>query len=169
MFIDYRRLNRVTIKNKYPVPRLDELFDRLQGVVYFSKIDLRSRYHQLRVRELDIPKTSFQIRYGHYEFLVMPFGLTNIPAMFIVLMNKIFAQHLHQFTVVFIDDNSVYSKSREDYEQHLRTSFHLLRDNQLYAKLRKYELWLEQVAFFGLIISNEDLAVNPANIEAVIS
>lgn len=113
-------------------------------------------------------KTAFRTRYGHYQFLVMPFGLTNAPAVFMALMNKVFAQYLDHSAVVFIDDVLVYSKSREDHEEHLRTPLHLLRDNQLYAKLSKCEFWLEQVAFLGHIISKEGLAVDPAKIEAVV-
>ena len=142
MCINYRRLNQLTIKNKYPLPRIDELFDQLQGAAYFSKIDLRSSYHQLRVRESDLPKTAFQTRYGHYEFLVMPFGLTNAPTVFMALMNKIFAQYFDQFTMMFIDDILVYSKSREEHEEHLRITLQLLRDNQQYAKLNKCEFLL---------------------------
>ena len=151
--IDYRRLNQVTIKNKYPLPKIDELFDWLQGATYFSKIDLRSGYHQLRVGDSDIPKTAFRTRYGHYEFLVMPFGLTNAPVVFMALMNKIFASFLDQFMVVFIDDILVYSKSREDYEQHLRTSLWIFMDNQLYAKLNKCEFWLEDICILYCLIS----------------
>ena len=150
MCIDYRRLNHVTVKNKYKLPRIDELFDQLQGASYFSKIDLWSGYYQLRVGESDVPKIAFRTRYGHYEFLVMPFGLTNAPAVFMALMNKVFAQYLDQFTVVFIDDVLMCSKSKEEHEEHLRTLLQLLRDNQLYVKLSKCEFWLKQVAFLGL-------------------
>ena len=121
----------MTVKNKYPLPIIDELFDQLQGAEYFSKIDLRSWYYQLRVRESDVPKIAFRTRYGHYEFLVMPCGLTNAPTVFMALMNKVFAQYLDRFTVVFIDDVLVYSKSKEEHEEHLRTSLQLLRENQL--------------------------------------
>ena len=169
MCIDYRRLNHMTVKNKYPLPRIDELFDQLQGAAYFSKIDLRSGYYQLRVRESDVPKTAFRTRYGHYEFLVMPFGLTNAPAVFMALMNKVFAEYLDHFTVVFIDDVLVYSKSKEEHEEHLRTSLQLLKDNQLYAKLSKCEFWLEQVAFLGHVISRKGLAVDQSKVEAVVN
>ena len=150
------------------MPRIDELFDQLQGAKYFSKIDLRSRYYQLKVRESNVSNTAFQTRYWHYEFLVMPFGLMNAPAVFMALMNKIFAPHLDQFTIVFIHDILAYSKSKEEHEQHLRTSLQLLRDNQLYAKLEKCDFWLTQVSFLGHIISKEGLAVDSAKIESVI-
>ena len=118
--IDYKDLNQVTIKNKYPLPRIDDLFDQLVGAKVFSKIDLRSRYHQLRIRAEDIPKTTFRTRYGLYEFVVMPFGLTNAPAAFMDLMNRVFRDYLDWFAVVFIDDILVYSKSQEEHEEHLR-------------------------------------------------
>ncbi|KAG8478886.1 hypothetical protein CXB51_028729 [Gossypium anomalum] len=142
--IDYRQLNKVTIKNKYPLPRTDDLFDQLKGASVFSKIDLRSGYYQLRVRDSDIPKTAFRTRYGHYEFLVMPFGLTNAPAMFMDLMNRIFRPYLDRFVVVFIDVILVYSRNETEHAEHLRLVLQILRDKQLYAKFSKCEFWLRE-------------------------
>ena len=120
MCIDYRQLNKFTIKNKYPLPRIDDLFDQLQGSSFFSKIILRSGYHQLRVRDGDIPKKSFRTRYGHYEFLVMSFGLTNAPVTFMDLMNRVFREYHDSFVIVFIDDILIYSKTKEEHDKHLR-------------------------------------------------
>ncbi|KAL5540682.1 hypothetical protein UlMin_043334 [Ulmus minor] len=159
MCIDYRELNKVTIKNKYPLPRIDDLFDQLQGASVFSKIDLRSGYHQLSVREKDIPKTAFRTRYGHYEFLVMPFGLTNAPAAFMDLMNRVFRNYLDKFVVVFIDDILIYSKSKEEHEEHLRNTLDTLKKNKLYAKFKKCEFWLEKVGFLGHIVSRDGISV----------
>jgi hypothetical protein len=151
--VDYRALNEVTIKNKYPLPRIDDLFYQRCGACVFSKIDLRSGYHQLKVRECDMPKTAFISRYVLYEFTVMSFGLTNVPAYFIYLMNKVFMEYLDKFVVVLIDDILVYSRSEEEDEEHLRLVLQKLRDHKLYAKLSKCEFWLKQVAFLGHVIS----------------
>ena len=132
-------MNRVTIKNRYPLPRIDDLFDQLRGARVYSKIDLRTGYHQLRVREVDIPKTAFRTRYGHFEFTMMPFGLTNAPTAFMDLMNRVFQPYLDQFVVVFVDDILIYSQSKVEHEDHLRIVLQLLRDHQLYAKFSKCE------------------------------
>jgi len=167
MCIDYRQLNKVTIKNKYPLPRIDDLFDQLQGARCFSKIDLRSGYHQVRVREKDIPKTAFRTRYGHFEFLVMSFGLTNAPAVFMDLMNSLFRPFLDLFVIVFIDDILVYSRSEDEHADHLRAVLQTLRDRKLYAKFSKCEFWLKSVAFLGHIVSDEGIKVDTQKIEAV--
>ncbi|KAD4982452.1 hypothetical protein E3N88_19123 [Mikania micrantha] len=167
MCIDYRELNKLTIKNRYPLPRIDDLFDQLQGATWFSKIDLRSGYHQLRVHDDDIPKTAFRTRYGHYEFMVMPFGLTNAPAVFMDLMNRVCNPYLDKFVIVFIDDILIYSKTKSDHEQHLRLILDLLRKEQLYAKFSKCEFWLKEVQFLGHIVDDKGVHVDPAKIEAV--
>ncbi|KAE8687051.1 Detected protein of unknown function [Hibiscus syriacus] len=160
-------LNKVTIKNKYPLPRIDDLFDQLKGASVFSKIDLRSGYHQLKIQEKDIPKTAFRTRYGHYEFIVMPFGVTNAPAAFMDLMNRIFQPYLDQFVVVFIDDILVYSKSHEEHSTHLRIVLQILRDKKLYAKLSKCEFWLKEVIFLGHVISAVGIRVDPQKVKAI--
>ncbi|GJS70052.1 putative reverse transcriptase domain-containing protein [Tanacetum coccineum] len=142
MCIDYRELNKLTVKNRYPLPMIDNLFDQLQGSSIFSKIDLRSGYHQLRVREQDIPKTAFRTRYGHYEFQVMPFGLTNTPAVFMDLMNRVCKPYLDKFVIVFIDDILIYSKDEREHEEHLKAILELLKEEKLYAKFSKCEFWI---------------------------
>ncbi|KAJ9561902.1 hypothetical protein OSB04_007062 [Centaurea solstitialis] len=167
MCIDYRELNKVTIKNKYPLPRIDDLFVQLQGASYFSKIDLRSGYDQLKVSEEDVPKTAFQTRYGHYEFLVMPFGLANAPAAFMDLMNRVCRPMLDKSVIVFIDDILVYSKSEEEHATHLHEILELLRKERLYAKFSKCEFWLRQVQFLGHVISGDGVSVDSTKIEAI--
>ena len=166
--MDYRSLNEVTIKNKYLLPRIEDLFDQLRGAKVFSKIDLRSGYHQLRIRPSDIPKTAFTTRYGLYEYTVMSFGLTNAPAYFMYLMNKVFMEYLDKFVVVFIDDILVYSKNEEEHEEHLRLVLQKLRENQLYAKFSKCEFWLDEVSFLGHVITNGGIAVDPGKVRDVL-
>ena len=158
--IDYRQLNKVTIKNRYPLLRIDDLFDQLRRARVHSKIDLRTSYHQLRVRETDIPKTTFRTRYGHFEFTVMPFGLTNAPATFMDLMHRVFQPYLDQFVVVFVDDVLIYSQSEWEHEYHLRIVLQLLRE---------CEFWLTEVRFLGHVVSASGVSVDPKKVEAVMS
>jgi hypothetical protein len=151
--IDYCPLNMVTIKNMYPLPRIDVLFDKLVGAKVFSKIDLRSGYHQIEIRASDISKTAFSTRYGLYEFLVMSFGLTNAPAYFMYLMNSVFMPELDKFVVVFIDDILVYSKNEEEHGGHLHVVLQCLREHHLYAKLSKCDFWLKEIKLLGHTIS----------------
>ncbi|GKB99096.1 putative reverse transcriptase domain-containing protein [Tanacetum coccineum] len=165
--IDYRELNKLTVKNRYPLPRIDDLFDQLQGSSVYSKIDLRSGYHQLKVREEDVSKTAFRTRYGHYEFQVMPFGLTNAPAVFMDLMNRVCKPYLDKFVIVFIDDILIYSKSKQEHEEHLKIILELLKKEELYAKFSKCEFWIPKVQFLGHVIDNKGIHVDPAKIESV--
>ncbi|GKD04616.1 putative reverse transcriptase domain-containing protein [Tanacetum coccineum] len=167
MCIDYRELNKLTVKNRYPLPRIDDLFDQLQGSSVYSKIDLRSGYHQLRVREEDIPKTAFRTRYGHYEFQVMPFGLTNAPAVFMDLMNRVCKPYLDKFVIVFIDDILIYSKNKEEHEEHLKLILELLKKEELYAKFSKCEFCIPKVQFLGHVIDSKGIHVDPAKIESI--
>ena len=153
--MDYRLLNAVTIKNKYPLPRIDILFDQLFGAKTFSKIDLRSGYHLIKIRAEDIPKTAFSTRYGLYEYLVMSFGLTNAPAHFMYLMNSVFMPELDKFVVIFIDDILIFSKNEEEHAEHLRIVLQRLREPKLYAKFSKCDFWLKEVQFLGHIISEK--------------
>ncbi|GJX38135.1 putative reverse transcriptase domain-containing protein [Tanacetum coccineum] len=167
MCIDYQELNKLTVKNRYPLPRIDDLFDQLQGSSVYSKIDLRSGYHQLRVREEDIPKTAFRTRYGHYEFQVMPFGLTNAPAVFMDLMNRVCKPYLDKFVIVFIDDILIYSKNKQEHEEHLKLILELLKKEELYAKFSKCEFWIPKVQFLGHVIDSQGIHVDPAKIESI--
>nr|GEW35737.1 putative reverse transcriptase domain-containing protein [Tanacetum cinerariifolium] len=162
-----KELNKLTIKNRYPLPRIDDLFDQLQGSSFYSKIDLRSGYHQLRIREEDIPITAFRTCYGHYEFHVMPFGLTNAPAVFMDLMNHVCKPYLDKFVIVFIDDILIYSKNKEEHGEHLKTILNLLRSEKSYAKFSKCDFWLDSLQFLGHVIDSGGVHVDSAKIEAI--
>ena len=166
---DYRQINKVTVKNKYPLPRIEDLLYQLKGASVFSKIDLRSGYYKLWVKEVDVPKIAFRTRYGHYKFLVMPFGLTNAPATFMDLMNRVFHLDLDQFVVVFIDDILMYFKDAQEHEHHLRIVLQTLRGNNLFAKLSKSDFWLKEVSFLGHIVYVEGIRVDPMKIEAIMN
>ena len=148
-------MNKVTIKNKYPIPRIDYLFYQLQGATNFWKIDVKSSYHQLRFRKSDIPKTAFKTRYGHYEFVVVSFGLANAPTTFIDLMNRMFKQYLDFFVIVFNDDIVIYSRSAKEHASHLTVVLLTLKDRQLFSMFSKCEFWLQSVAFLGDIVSTK--------------
>ncbi|GKB68251.1 putative reverse transcriptase domain-containing protein [Tanacetum coccineum] len=167
MCIDYRELSNLTIKNRYPLPKIDDLFDQLQGLHYFFKIDLRSGYHQLRVHDDDIPKTAFRTRYGHFEFTVMPFGLTNAPSVFMDIRNRVCKPYLDKFVIMLIDDILIHSKSKEDHEVHLKLVLELLKKERLYAKFSKCEFWLQEVHFLGHVVNHNGIHVDPSKIEVV--
>ncbi|GKA21552.1 putative reverse transcriptase domain-containing protein [Tanacetum coccineum] len=156
MCIDYHELNKLIVKNRYPLPRIDDLFDQLQGSNIYSKIDLRLGYHQLRVREQDIPKMAFQNWYGHYEFQVMPFGLTNAHVVFI-----------DKFVIVFINDILIYLKDEKEHEEHLKAILELLNKEKLYAKFSKCEFWIPNVQFLRHVIDSRGKHVDPAKIESI--
>jgi hypothetical protein len=162
-------LNEVTIKNKYPLPRIEDLFDQMKGVSVFLKIDLKSGYHQLKIRESDISMTAFCTRYRLYEYTVMSFGLTNAPDYFMYLMNKVFMEYLDKFVVVFIDDILIFSKMEEEHEKHLRMVLLKLRSNQLYTKFSKCEFWLIEVASLGYVISARGVSVDPSKVKDVLN
>jgi hypothetical protein len=166
--IDHRSLNEVTIKNKYPLARIEDLFYQMKGANVFSKIDLRSGYHRLKIRVEDIPKTAFTSKYGQYEFTAMSFGLTNAPAYFMYLMNKVFIEYLDKFVVVFIDDILVFSRSEGEHEEHLRLVLQKLREHQLYAKFSKCAFWLKEVSFLGKIITDGGIAVDASKVRDVL-
>ena len=157
------------VKNRYPLPRIDDLLDQLRGARVYSKIDLRTGYHQLRVREIEIPKTTFRTRYGNFEFTVMPFGLTNVPVSFTDFIHMVFKPYFDQFVMVFVDDILIYSQSERKHEDHLRIVLQLLRDHQLYVKFSKCKFWLTEVKFLGHVVSASGVLVDPEKVEALIS
>ncbi|GJY12652.1 putative reverse transcriptase domain-containing protein [Tanacetum coccineum] len=167
MCIDYQELNKLTVKNRYPLLRIDDLFDQLQKSSVYSKTDLRSGYHQLRVHEEDILKTAFRTRYGHYEFQFMLFGLTNVSSVFMDLMNRVCKPYLDKFVIVFIDDILIYSKSKQEHEEHLKLILELLKKEELYAKFSKCEFWIPKVQFLSHVIDSKGIHVDPAMIESI--
>jgi hypothetical protein len=169
MCVDYRSLNEVTIKIKYPLRQIEDLFDQMKGASVFSKIDFRSGYHQLKIWESNIPKTAFRNRYGLYEYTMMSFGLTNALAYFMYLMNKVFMEYLDKFVVVFIDDILIFSKTEEEHEKHQRLVLEKLRSNQLLAKFSKCDFWLTEVDFLGHIISAGGVSVDPGKVRDVLN
>jgi hypothetical protein len=169
MCVDYCSLNKVTIKNKYPLPKIDDLFDQLKRACVFSKIDLRFGYHQLKILASNIPKTTFITQYGLYEYMVMSFGLTNALAYFMYLINKVFMEYLDKFVVVFINDILIFSNNEEEHDKYIRLVLQKLRENRLYAKLNKYKFWLKEVSFLGHIISKGGISVDPSKIKDVLS
>jgi len=168
MCIDYRALNKITIKNKYPLPRVDELLDRLNGAKYFSKIDLRSGYHQVRIAEDDVQKTAFRTRYGHFEFVVLPFGLTNAPATFMQLMQDVFRQFLDDFVIVFLDDILIYSKTEQDHIRHLEAVLMKLKEHKLYAKTSKCEFFTQKIDFLGYVVTKDGITMDQAKVKAIV-
>ena len=164
--IDYRGINNITIKDKYPLPRIDEMLDQLRGASWFSKIYLASGYHQISIAKSDIMKTAFRTRYGQYEFVVMPFGLTNAPAAFMRLMNEVFHDYLDKFVIIFIDDILVYSRSKEEHEEHLKLVLERLRNQKLFAKFSKCSFWKREIGFLGHIVSGEGVAADPDKVQA---
>ncbi|GJT51198.1 putative reverse transcriptase domain-containing protein [Tanacetum coccineum] len=162
MCIDYRELNKLTVKNRNPLPRIDDVLDQLKGSRVYSEIDLRSGYHQLRVREEDIPKMAFRTRYGYYEFQVMPFGLTNAPAVFMDLMNRVCKPYLD-----IIDDILIYSKNKKEHEGHLKLILRFLKEEKFFAKFSMCEFWLSTVKFLSHVIDSEGIQVDPSKIESI--
>ena len=159
--VDYRALDILTVKNSYPLPRIDDIFDHLSGSKYFTKIHLRQGYHQIRLSESSIPLTAFRTRYGHYEFSVLPFGLTNAPASFMTLMNDVFRNELDKFVIVYLDDILVYSRTWEEHLKHIRVVLTKLREQRLYGKISNCEFGIQEVEYLGHILQPSGIRVDP--------
>jgi hypothetical protein len=160
-------LKKATIKNQYLLPGIDDLFDQMKGVTVFSKIELQSRYHQLRIKEDDVPKTAFKMRFGHYEFIVLPFGLTNTPGVFMILMNGVFREYLDKFVQLIIDDILIYSRMTKEHDEHLRLVLQCLQEHKLYGKFSKCSLYQSRIHYLGHVISGKAIVVDPAKVEAI--
>jgi hypothetical protein len=167
MVQDYRFLNKITIKNRYPLPRIDNLLDKIGGATHFSSIDLRSGYHQIRITDEDVSKTAFRTPFGHYQFKVLSFGLTNAPATFQRVMNDVFGQSVGDFVVVYLDDILIYSKSAEEHEAYLRKVLETLRRHKFYANKKKCEFWKSEIPFLGHIVGKDGIKVDPVKVAAV--
>src|SRR6185369_6990545 len=165
--VDYQALNKITVKNRYLLPCINELLDKLVDAKYFTKIDLRSGYHQIRIKREDTLKTAFQTRYEHYEFLVMLFGLTNAPATFMMLMNDVFHKYLNNFVIIYLDNILVYSYTKEEHIDHLHVVLQTLRKHKLYGKISKCEFMKTHVEYLGHIISGDEVSVDQCKIKAV--
>ncbi|XP_019089192.1 PREDICTED: uncharacterized protein LOC109127993 [Camelina sativa] len=165
--IDYRGINNVTIKDKYPLPRIDELLDQHRGASWFSKIDLASGYHHISISEPDVMKTAFRTRYGQYEFVVIPFGLTNAPAAFMRLMNEVFHDYLNKFMIIFINDILSYSRSTEEHQDHLKKVLERLREQKLFAKFSKCKFWQREIGFLFHRVSEKGVSADPEKIAAI--
>ena len=157
----------MTIKNRYPLPHIDDLFDQLHGATVFSKIDLQSGYHQVRIKDEDIFKTTFRTRYGHYEFVIMPFKLTNAPAIFMCLMNNVMHKYLDKFVVIFIDDILIYSKTKEEHKEHLKIELQELREHQFFAKFSKCDFFKDKIQYLGHVVSNDGISIDPDKVKAI--
>ena len=155
------------IKNRYPLPHIDDLFDQMHGATIFSKIDLRYGYHQVKIKDEDNFKTTFRTRYMHYEFVVMSFGLTNAPTYFMCLMNSVLSKYLDKFMVFFIDDILIYSKTKEEHDEHLQIILQVLREHKLYAKFSKCDFFKDKIQYLGHVISKEGISVDPDKIRAI--
>jgi hypothetical protein len=167
MCLDYRALNKLTIKTKCPIPRIDEIFDRLEGAQYFTSLDLRSGYYQIRMKDADIPKTCILTRYGSFEFLVMPFGLTNAPSTFQAVMNDVFREYLDDFVMVYIDDILIFSRTAEYHLRHVKLILERLRQHQLFAKLSKCEFNRASLLLLGHVVGQGGVEMQQSKVQAL--